>query len=75
MHGTTSSNLSISLTLTAGLHHPRKPSGPVSEDRFSFVNLERNKTRDQRPDSGTKIRDQILSAEYCCQTCMYRAEI
>ena len=37
--------------------------------------LGRNKTRDQRPGSGTKIRDQILSAEYCCQTCMYRAEI
>ena len=35
----------------------------------------RNKTRDQRPEPGTKIRDQILSAEYGYLTFMYQAEI
>ena len=35
----------------------------------------RNKTRDQRQRAGTKIRDQILSAEYGYKTCMYQAEI
>ena len=38
----------------------------VKEGRIeiTFLFQGRNKTRDQRPEPGTKIRDQILSAEY-----------
>ena len=32
--------------------------------RNKYKSQGRNKTRDQRPGPGTKIRDQILSAEY-----------
>ena len=35
----------------------------------------KNKTRNQRPVSGTKIRNQILSGEYWYWTCICQAEI